>query len=227
MGLKDAQQKVDAANAKRAEEQAQQQQQTQSEAEKQSAGEAAKQKAETAFINGDLDTAHSQIGVAQKSLSGDSGVHELAARIESALQARTRLRFLWGGIGLAALMGLIATWWASRGKKEAYLEVIDGLDKGKKYNLDKEVIHIGAVAEDGGKKNEIVARDLERQISRFHCEIHKRNNKFFLLDCDSANGTRVDRKRAAPGKPVRVKSGARIDLAGTCALRLGWEKKKA
>jgi hypothetical protein len=25
---------------------------------------------------------------------------------------------------------------------------------------------------------------------------------------------------------VRVKSGARIELGGTCAMRLGWEKKK-
>jgi hypothetical protein len=226
MGLKDAQQKVDDANAKRAQEQAQQQQQSQTEAEKQSAGESARQKAESSFLAGDLDTAHTQIGIAQKTLSGDSGVHELAGRIESALQARTRLRMLWGGVGVAALFALIAAWWASRGKKEAYLEVIDGLDKGKKYNLDQEVIHIGAVAEDGGNKNEIVVRDLERRISRFHCEIHKRQGKFFLLDCDSANGTKVDGKYAEPGKPVGVKTGARIELGGTCALRLGLEKKK-
>ncbi len=227
MGLKDAQQKVDEANAKRAQQEAQQQQQSQTETEKQSAGETAKQKAETAFLAGDLDTAHTQIGIAQKSLSGDSGVHELAGRIESALQARTRMRMLWGGIGVVALFGLITAWWKTRGKKEAYLEVIDGLDKGKKYNLDKEVIHIGAVAEDGGNKNEIVVRDLERRISRFHCEIHQRHGKFFLLDCDSANGTKVDGKYAEPGKPVGVKSGARIELGGTCALRLGLEKKKA
>jgi hypothetical protein len=226
MGLKDAQQKVDEANAKRAQEQSQQQQQTQTEAEKQSAGETARQKAESAFLAGDLDTAHTQIGVAQKTLSGDSGVHELAGRIEAAIQSRTRLRMLWGGVGVAALVGLVTAWWKTRGKKEAYLEVIDGLDKGKKYNLDQEVIHIGAVAEDGGNKNEIVVRDLERRISRFHCEIHKRQGKFFLLDCDSANGTKVDGKYAEPGKPVGVKSGARIELGGTCALRLGLEKKK-
>ena len=118
-------------------------------------------------------------------------------------------------------------WWMTRGRKDAYLEIIDGLDKGKTYNLDQEVIHIGAVAEDGGHKNEIVVRDMERMISRFHCEVHRRNGKFFLLDCGSANGTFVDRKRAAAGKPVRLKSGARIDLASTCALRLGWKKERA
>ena len=87
-------------------------------------------------------------------------------------------------------------------------------------------LHIGAVAEDGGNKNEIVVRDLERMISRSHCEIHKRNGKFFLIDCGSANGTRLDGQRVKPGKPVRVKSGARVELAGTCAMRLGWEKQK-
>ncbi|HLW86635.1 MAG TPA: family 16 glycoside hydrolase [Candidatus Sulfotelmatobacter sp.] len=225
-GLQTAQQKIDAANAQQAQQQAQQQQQSQTEAEKETEGEAARQKAETAFLSGDLDTAHKQIGVAQKSLSGNSGVQELASRIEAAIQSRTRLRMLWGGVGFAAIIGLITAWWASRGKKDPYLEVIEGMDKGKKYNLDQEVVHIGAVAEDGGNKNEIVVRDLERMISRFHCELHTRDGKFYLIDCNSANGTRVDGNRASPGKPVRVKSGARIELGGTCTMRLGWEKKK-
>jgi hypothetical protein len=225
-GRDQAQQKIEAVNAKRAAEQSQEQQQTQSEAERQSTAEAAKQKAESAFLQGDLDTAHTQIGIAEKAMNGDSAIADLKGRIESAIQARTRLRFVWGGFGIAAVIGLITAWWATRGKKNPYLEVIEGLDKGKKFNLDQEIVHIGAVAADGGNKNEIIVRDLERQISRFHCEIHKRNGKFFLIDCGSANGTRVDGNRASAGKPVRVKSGARIDLAGTCALRLGWEKRK-
>lgn len=225
-GRQQAQQKIDEQNSKVAQEQAQQQQQTQTEAQKQSEGETAKQKAETAFLSGDLDTAHTQIGVAEKDMSGDPTIEDLKGRIESAIQARTRMRFLWGGIGIAALLGLIAAWWKTRGKKTAFLEVIEGLDKGKKYNLDQEVAHIGAVAQDGGNKNEIVVRDLERMISRFHCEVHKRNGKFFLIDCGSANGTRVDGKRAEAGKPVPLKNGSRADLAGTCTLRVGFEKKK-
>ena len=223
-GREQAQQKIDEAAAKRAAQQSQEQQQSQTESEKQSEAETARQKAETAFLSGDLDTAHTQIGIAEKAGSGNSTIADLKGRIESAIQARTRLRFAWGGFGAAALIGLITAWWATRGKKNAVLEVIEGLDKGKKFNLDQEVVHIGAVAADGGNKNEIVIRDLERQISRFHCEIHKRNGKFFLIDCGSANGTKVDGSRASAGKPVRLKSGARIDLAGTCALRMGWQK---
>ncbi|HEY6370009.1 MAG TPA: family 16 glycoside hydrolase [Candidatus Sulfotelmatobacter sp.] len=233
-GYQQAQQKIEAANTAKQEQQVQQQQQTQTEAEKVAEAESARQKAETAFLAGDLNTAHTQIGVAEKSLSPDAGhqdlghaVADLRTRIEAAIQARTRLRMMWGGFGIAALIGLISALWASRGKKDAYLEVIDGVDKGKKFNLDQEVVHMGAVAEDGGHKNEIVVRDLERMISRFHCEIHKRNGKFFLIDLGSANGTRVDGQRVKPGKPMLVKSGARVELGGTCALRLGWKKRSA
>jgi len=225
-GREQAQQKIDEANAKRAAQLAQEQQQNQNAAEQESTAEEARQKAETAFLQGDLDTAHTQIGIAEKAMNGNSTIEDLKGRIEAAIQARTRMRFLWGGFGFAAVIALIIAWWRTRGNKNAYLEVIDGLDKGKKFNLDQEVIHIGAIAADGGNKNEVVVHDLERQISRFHCEIHKRNGKFFLIDCGSANGTRVDGNRASAGKPVRLKSGARIDLAGTCALRLGWEKQR-
>jgi len=225
-GRQQAQQKIDEANARNAQQQAQAQQQTQTESQKQSEGEAAKQNAETAFLHGDLDTAHTQIGVAEKDMSGDPTIQDLKGRIESAIQSRTRLRFLWGGCSVLALIGLITAWWKTRGKKSPYLEVVEGLDKGKKYNLDQDVAHIGAVAQDGGNKNEIVVRDLEHMISRFHCEIHKRNNQFFLIDCGSANGTRVDGNRAQPGKPVRLKSGTRVALAGTCTMKLGFEKRK-
>ncbi len=130
------------------------------------------------------------------------------------------------GAGAIALIGIIVLFFRTRGKKEPYLEVIDGLDKGKRYNLDQEVIHIGAVAQDGGNKNEIVVRDVEHMISRFHCEIHKHNGRFFLIDCGSANGTSVDRKPAKAGKPVQLKNGARLDLGGTSTFRLGFERPK-
>ena len=229
-GYQQAVQKLEAASTARA----QQQHETETETEKSEQAETARQAAESAFLAGDLDGARRQIGVADKLLSNQTGqearheaVAELRARIESAIQARTRMRMMWGGLGLAALIGAITAWWATRGKKDAYLEVISGLDKGKKFNLDQEVMHIGAVAEDGGHRNEIVIHDLERSISRFHCEVHKRNGRYFLIDCGSANGTRLDGHRVPPGKPFRIKGGARVELAGNCALRFGFEKRAA
>src|SRR6185437_5001718 len=110
------------------------------------------------------------------------------------------IRYFGTGAGVVALVGIIVLYIRSRGQKQAYLEVIEGLDKGKRYNLDQDIVHIGAVPQDGGNKNEIVVRDVERMISRFHCEIHKHNGKFFLIDCDSANGTSVDKKRVSARK---------------------------
>jgi pSer/pThr/pTyr-binding forkhead associated (FHA) protein len=124
---------------------------------------------------------------------------------------------LLGGVGLVIM---------SLGKKEPYLEVVDGLDKGKRYPLEQEVVRIGAIAEDGEAKNDIVLRDIDRMVSRFHCEIHRRQNKLFLVDVNSANGTYVDKRSIAPGKPVRLKKGSIMALGGSCTLRVGFEKKK-
>jgi len=88
------------------------------------------------------------------------------------------------------------------------------------------VVHIGAVPEDGGSKNDIVVHDVERMISRFHCEIHHKEGKLFLNDLNSSNGTFVDKKKVPPGRPVRIKSGSQVALGGSCTLRVGFEKKK-
>ena len=225
-GRQQAQQKIEEARAKQQQQEQQTEQASQSESEKQSKGEEARQNAETAFLNRDFKSAQTQIGIAESLLSGNPEVAQLRSRIDAAVAARDRIRYFGTGAGLVALVGLIVLYFRSRGKKEPYLEVIEGLDKGKRYNLDQDVIHIGAVAQDGGNKNDIVIRDVERMISRFHCEIHKHAGKFFMVDCDSANGTSVDSKRVSGRKPIRLKSGARLDLAGTCVLQLGFEKRK-
>lgn len=224
-GRQQAQQKIDEARAKQQQEEQQVEQANQSEAEKQAKGESAKQQAETAFLNGDLKTAQTQIAVADSLLSQSPEVQQLRSRIDAAVQARERMRYLGAGAGAVALLGIVVLLIRSRGKKEAFIEVVDGLDKGKRYTLDQDVVHIGAVAEDGGNKNEIVVRDAERMISRFHCEIHKHKGKYFLIDCGSANGTSVDEEPARKGKPVPLRSGARVELGGTCTLRLGFERK--
>jgi acyl transferase domain-containing protein len=226
-GHQQAQQKIEEARAKQQQEQQQAEQVSQSEADKQAKGEEAKQQAETAFLNKDWKTAQTQIAIAESLLSGNNEVAQLRSRIDAAVAFRDRIRYFATGAGAIALIGAIVLFFRSRGQKEAYLEVVDGLDKGKRYNLDQDIVHIGAVPQDGGNKNEIVVRDVERMISRFHCEIHKHNGKFFLVDCNSANGTTVDNKRVSGGKPVQLKSGARLDLAGTCTLRLGFEKRKS
>jgi pSer/pThr/pTyr-binding forkhead associated (FHA) protein len=226
-GHQQAQQKIDETRAKQQQEEQQAEQVNQSESDKQTKGEEARQEAETAFVNRDFKTAQEKIALADSLLSASPAVQQLRSRIDAAVAARDRIRYFATGAGAIALIGIIVLYFRSRGQKEPYLEVVEGLDKGKRYNLDQDIVHIGAVPQDGGNKNEIVVRDIERMISRFHCEIHKHNGKFFLIDCNSANGTTLDSKRVGGGKPVQLKSGARLELAGTCTLRLGFEKKKS
>ena len=181
----------------------------------------ANQSARNAFLGGDLNSAKHEIELARRLHPANSEVEALGMRIDSALEARTRFRYLESGFGVMALIGLVTVWWRRRTtRKEPYLVVIQGLDKGRRFRLEQEVTHIGAISEDGGRKNEIVLRDIEHAISRFHCEIHKRDGRIFLVDCASANGTRVDSKSATPGTPVRLKNGARVTLAESCAVKL-------
>ena len=47
-----------------------------------------------------------------------------------------------------------------------------------------------------------------------------------MIDCNSANGTRLDKKRVRSDEPQRLKNGARLELAGTTTLRFGLERRK-
>lgn len=224
-GLRDAQDKID-------KKQQEEQQRSDEAARQQSEGasrEAAKRealaKAQDAFYHRDLPTASSQLANAERVAPDDPEVKALRRQID-ALRAKTaRVRYFWmaGSVLVLGTGGALA--FRKLRKKDGYLQIVSGLDNGKKYNLDREVVRIGAIAQDGGARNDIVVRDVEHMISRFHCEIHGQNGKFYLIDCNSANGTRVDKQRIPPGKPAQLKNGARVDLGGTVAFRFGLERR--
>ena len=183
-------------------------------------------KGEAAIVSGNLMAASRYLSMAERLSPGNPQVQNLRNRIDSTINFRSRLQYALTGAGAIALLAAIGLWWRTRGKKVAYLEVTEGMDKGKRYPLDQNVTHIGAVPQDGGAKNEIVVRDLERMVSRFHCEVHNQNGKLFLVDCNSSNGTSLNGKKAEANKPMRLKSGSVVQLGRTCALRLGFEKQK-
>jgi len=225
-GYKDAQQEIEKTNAEKQKAAEDQQKQQQDDATRAATLASSKQAAENAIVQGDLAKAQQQLAIAQKANPSDPTVLSLKQRVDAEVASRLRVKYMAiGGVVLAALgAGLLI--FLTSGKKEPYMEVVEGLDKGKRYKLDQEVVHVGAVAEDGGSKNDIVVHDVERMISRFHCEIHHKDGKLYLIDLNSSNGTFIDKKKAPPGRPVRLKSGSQVALGGSCTLRVGFEKVK-
>jgi pSer/pThr/pTyr-binding forkhead associated (FHA) protein len=224
-GRQQAQQKVDEARAKQAKDADAKAHEAQTAVENKQNGEAKLKEAEESLLARDFSRAQAALSVAERLLPGDSRLSALRTRIDQATNARERLNYALTGAGAVALMGGIVLFVRGRGPKVPYLEVVKGIDKGKRFVLDQEIMHIGAIAQDGGEKNEIVVRDMENMISRFHCEVHTRGKHVYVIDLGSANRTKVDKKAIKAGKAVLVKKGGRIDLAGTCILKLGSQRR--
>ena len=153
---------------------------------------------------------------------------EQRARVLGQLR-RIALRFLTRfRRGLELRAGFVRELFGNRRRSKRHVENVVRvgiLEDRKRFEFSGDVLHIGAVGQDGGSKNEVVVPDAELLISRFHCEIHRRGSKFYVFDVKSANGTFVDKRRIKPGRPVRLRNGSRVDLAGVCSLRLGFDRK--
>jgi hypothetical protein len=183
-------------------------------------------KAQSAFLSGNLRGADTQMAIAERIAPTFPAVLSLRQKIDSVRAQNGRIRYLLLGGGLFACGGLASLFYLRRRKKHGFLEVVSGAENGRRYDLDQPVTRIGAIAQDGDHKNDIVLGDLRHMISRFHCEVYKDNGKFYLVDCNSANGTCVDRREIPPDQFTRLKNGARIELGGTITLLFGLEKTR-
>ena len=128
--------------------------------------------------------------------------------------------------GLLALAAAIALFFRRR-RQHRYpmLEVTAGMDAGEQFPVQKDVVRVGAVAQDGGQKNDIVVRDVDRAVSRFHCEIVKKNGQLYLTDLRSSNGTKLEGVPLQPGQPALLRRGDRILLADVVELRFGYARE--
>ena len=96
-----------------------------------------------------------------------------------------------------------------------------------KEMADYDVTSIGAVPEYSGTPNQIILTDNLGAISRRHCQVHLKNRKLYLVDCNSSNGTFLNGQRIPPQRYVPIKKGARIELAHAARLEVGFERKKS
>lgn len=182
-------------------------------------------KAQSAFLAGNLTAASGALAVAERLSPSNPLAHDLRARISAAQSLRSRLVMLSSGAGLLALVGIIAMWMRRR-KMQRFpvLEITRGLDSGRTHPIDKDIVRIGAVAQDGGQKNDIVIRDVEHAISRFHCEIAKRDGQLYVTDLNSSNGTRLNGTQIKPGTPEPLRRGSNILLANVVELRFDYDR---
>jgi len=216
--LDKAQAQIDAANARR--EQGRQDEQTSAaKLEANSARRSALlRETQDNLLRGNLNEAKDHLNDAQRLGANGPEVDRLHAMILTRIRNRLLLRAGLGGGGLLAAIALLIIFWRRRGRTvAAYLVALDGVDKGKRYLLNQEVTHIGGVAMDGGKKNEVLVRDPDRQVSRFHCEVHKRGNNCYLIDLDSSNGTYLRSRQLQPGVAAKLRDGDKFTLARSAA----------
>jgi hypothetical protein len=226
-GYKDAAAKI------AAEQQQQQQMQTQTQQQKLGASERDRQvsdaliAAQSAFLGGNLKQADTLLRVAERLAPSNPVARDLRSRVNAGFSLRHRLFFLGSGLGGLALLSFIILFWRRQSRvRFPVLHVVYGLDQGRLFPVDRDVVRIGGITQSGGQKNDIVIQDVEHMISRFHCEVHKKDGTFYLIDTNSSNGTNVNGRLVRPNQPVVLRKGAKIDLGGSAVLQFDFEKKK-
>ena len=182
------------------------------------------QRAEDALVHRRTSEARDRLNDARRMGASGPEVDHLEAIIHDRIRNRI---LLWSILGGLSLLSLIAALTYLRKRRRlapvGYLVALDGIEKGRRYLLNQEVTHIGGVAMDAGKKNEVIVRDPDRLVSRFHLEVHKRRNLYYVIDLDSSNGTYLNGRRLAAGAVTRLRNGDKLALAKAVsfALQLG------
>ena len=181
--------------------------------------------AEQAYMVDDLERAERQIVIAEELAPEDPEVVDLGFRIRERLDEQRRLRWILIGAGVLIGVGLLAWLIIRIRQKDPYIEIVAGSDRGRRAPFDGDMFSIGAVPEDDQGKNDLVISDPSRMVSRFHCEIHRRNNRYYLIDIGSTNGTFLNNRKLRPGDKTPIKRGTRFRLGDHCVVRLGFERR--
>jgi len=93
------------------------------------------------------------------------------------------------------------------------LFIIQGKEKGSSFVFEADDIVVGR-----SSKNDLQIN--EGSVSRRHVKIVRRENRYFVEDLNSTNGTYIDRKPIPPGHEVPVEEGIPIAIGGVL-LSLG------
>ena len=98
------------------------------------------------------------------------------------------------------------------------LFVLNGSEKGESHDLKEEIIFLGRAPD-----NHIQLK--EKHVSRRHLKIIQKDEKYFIEDLRSTNGTYIRDKQISPGKVFEVREGVPIGV-GNIFFSLGKEYKR-
>jgi len=82
----------------------------------------------------------------------------------------------------------------------AKLYILRGPEKGKSFDLEGQTVTVGR-----GPESDIQIQD--RSVSRKHMEIIRKEEKYFIKDLESKNGTYVSNEQIKPGKELEIEQG--------------------
>lgn len=129
------------------------------------------------------------------------------------------LASLGGGLYFLALS---KNWLPSKGAAAAprgwVLEVVEGVDKGRAFNLEKESVVVGSKGPPEGEAD-VVVTDARRRVSRRHCTLLREGGRLYVRD-ESTNGTKVNGRDAGRGVLTECRAGDSITLGDAAVLLL-------
>ncbi|MCU0648740.1 MAG: FHA domain-containing protein [Gemmatimonadaceae bacterium] len=174
----------------------------------------------------------------------NSAALDLQRKARAAESARRlRLALMTAGASLLALGILVAAFWRrifpkseedggkaagsaraaadARTGGAAYLQVIDGVARGRLVTISGDVFRIGAqgaVSEADTDRNDLIISDSDAAVSRFHCSILRKKKDYFVTD-SSRNGTKVNDQLLARGESRRLRDGDELSIAGVSVIK--------
>lgn len=188
-------------------------------------------RAENALYDGDLEQAEDLIDRVLAADPSDARALSLRHSVTAAERVRAaRSKTLIVGL-LLLFFGVVAAvvvllWWrrrvaAAEGDTgpRALVRVVDGVGRGVLKPIEGDIFRIGAAeSADESRQNHLIVSDEDHLVSRYHCEIIRRDGDYVLLD-SSRNGTVVNGKPVQVGGQVRLRDGDDMVVAGVSKIR--------
>lgn len=98
------------------------------------------------------------------------------------------------------------------------LEVVEGVERGRVFSLDKESLVVGSKGPPDGEAD-VVVTDAARRVSRRHCTLLREGGRLYVRD-ESTNGTKVNGRDAGRGVLTECRAGDSITLGDAAVLLL-------